>query len=160
MSEFFSRLPPEGQKKNTNVNKVLGTHPWDFLPLFFLQKDLTWPPESYPKCVSNTESNFPRYSNSKLIPHTCWIWKFHFLSSLGVYSILLHVDRYRNEIHKSRILNIANIGILNIGISQKVCIYLLPILFVFTAFLLNWSNPVKKHFSQKFAFFWKSALLH
>jgi hypothetical protein len=36
---------------------------------FFSSKHVSRPPDSYPKAVSNINSNSPRYSNSKLIPH-------------------------------------------------------------------------------------------
>ena len=35
---------------------------------FFSSKHVSRPPDSYPKAVSNINSNSPRYSNSKLIP--------------------------------------------------------------------------------------------
>jgi hypothetical protein len=35
---------------------------------FFSSKQVSRPPDSYPKAVSNINSNSPRYSNSKLIP--------------------------------------------------------------------------------------------
>jgi hypothetical protein len=102
---IFFKTAPWRPKKEYKCKQGFRHTSMRFSTSVFFTKGPNLAPESYPKCVSNTESNFPRYSNSKLIPHTCWIWKFHFLSSLGVYSILLHVDRYRNEIHKSRILN-------------------------------------------------------
>jgi hypothetical protein len=40
-----------------------------FCMQFFSSKHVSRPPDSYPKAVSNINSNSPRYSNSKLIPH-------------------------------------------------------------------------------------------
>jgi hypothetical protein len=71
----------------------------------------------------------------------------------GACSIFLCVDRSINKIFKPRVL------FFNRSLLQKVCIYLLLIFFMFTALLLNCSNPFKMHIPSKLAFFRKSALL-